>query len=95
MDGGCIFTCVPVHLQHVAAGLLQDRLWLDNKYFPSNLARLRASYDFAVEKLARLNIKVYPAKVRAERLRGNGKLNSLPGRFVPLGRFQSLFGVSD
>ena len=64
MDGGCIFTCVPVHLQHVAAGLLQDRLWLDTRYFPSNLARLKASYDFAVEKLTRLNIKVYPAKVR-------------------------------
>ena len=63
LDGGCIFTCVPAHLQQVAAGLLQDKLWLDSTYFPSNLARLKASYDFAVEKLAQLNIKVYPAKV--------------------------------
>ena len=79
----------------MAAGLLQDRLWLDTRYFPSNLARLKASYDFAVEKLTRLNIKVYPAKVRAERPRGNVNLNSLPGRSVPLGRFQSLFEGSD
>ena len=63
MDGGCIFTCVPAHHQHVAAGLLQDKLWLDSRYFPTNLARLRDSYDFAVEKLEQLNIKVYPAKV--------------------------------
>ena len=64
MDGGCIFTCVPAHLQHVAAGLLQDKLWLDSLYFPTNLARLKASYDFAVEKLTQLHIRVYPAKVR-------------------------------
>ena len=24
IDGGCIFTCVPAHMQNVAAGLLQD-----------------------------------------------------------------------
>jgi len=62
IDGGSIFTCVPAHMQNVAAGLLKDSTWLDTVYFPTNMARLNSSYQYAVERLSQLNIKVYPSK---------------------------------
>ena len=63
LDGMSIFTSIPTHMQHVAATMLQDDLWLDNVFFPTNLEILKSSYDFAVNKLEELGIKVFTAKV--------------------------------
>ena len=40
----------------------QDRKWLDSVYFPTNLARLKSSYDLAVSRLSQLHVTVYPAQ---------------------------------
>ena len=63
LDGGAIYSCVPAHLQHVAGELLRDEEWLDNVYFPTNLARLKESYEMTVDSLATLGVPVYRAKV--------------------------------
>ena len=63
LDLSCLFTSVPVHMQHVAATLLQDYQWFDNVFFPNNLKMLKNSYDFAVEKLYNLGVKVFESQV--------------------------------
>jgi len=39
LDGMSIFISSSVHIQQVTAKLLSDKAWLDNIYFPTNLAR--------------------------------------------------------
>ena len=58
-----IYTCVPAHIQHVAATLLKDNIWLDNVYFPTNIKRLRTAYEKSVSRLENIGVKVLPAKV--------------------------------
>ena len=54
---------VPVHMQHVAATLLQDYQWFDNVFLPNNVKMLKNSYNFAVEKLDNLGVKVFESQV--------------------------------
>jgi len=62
LDGSCIYTCVPTHQQHMAATLLGDDLWLDNKFFPENIRRLSEAHSHTVNTLGEIGIKAFRAK---------------------------------
>ena len=63
LDGDCIYTCVPTHQQHVAATLLRDDLWLDTEFFPENLRRLGEAHTKTVDRLAKIGVNAFRAKV--------------------------------
>ena len=58
-----IYSCVPAHMQHVAGQLMKDDQWLDSVFFPTNLTRLKQSYEFTVNTLKKLGVPVFRAKV--------------------------------
>ena len=66
LDGSCIYTCVPTHQQHMAATMLGDDQWLDNKFFPENIRRLSEAYSHTVNTLGEIGIKAFRAKVKTE-----------------------------
>ena len=66
LDGSCIYTCVPTPQQHIAATLLGDDLWLDNKFFPENIRRLSEAHSHTVNTLGEIGIKAFRAKVKTE-----------------------------
>ena len=64
LDGSCIYTCVPTHQQHMAATLLRDNKWLDNKFFPENIKRLSEAHRYTVDTLGEIGIQAFRAKVK-------------------------------
>jgi len=62
LDGMCLYTCVPAHIQQVTARMLEDKDWLDKVYFPTNLQRLREAFLTVKQRLEGMNVKVLAAQ---------------------------------
>lgn len=48
----------------MAATLLGDDKWLDNKFFPENIKRLSEAHRHTVDTLGEIGIKAFRAKVK-------------------------------
>merc|ERR1712098_291759 len=59
---GSIFISSSYHIQQVAATLLSDEKWLDEVYFPQNLARLQEAKFLVNGRMKALGLEVKEAK---------------------------------
>ncbi len=50
----------------MAATLLGDDQWLDDKFFPENIKRLSEAYSHTVDTLGEIGIKAFRAKVKVK-----------------------------
>jgi len=58
----CYFGCVPHIVQSMMSGLIRDKVWLDETYFPNNVKGVRDAFLYTRNTLEALGVQVHPGK---------------------------------
>ena len=74
----------------MAATLMGDDQWLDDKFFPENIKRLSEAYSYTVNTLGEIGIKAFRAKVKVK-MRSYFLISTTLGWTLCVAGFQEIF----